>query len=723
MKDLEDVYDKTEMVDEYLTTDESDIDALLEHTRDMIAENEPSYDSQSYLDFESLVQNCVTHHFLDYNVGDDEDSMTSESSFSGYVNEENGSYKRHKSALLLRKDIMSENAHQRMKGIIARKKTTPINHTIQSNLSQDNDKIMTTENNDITLHPSGNEFEFDTTTGEDSFILYEMTSLPKNWTNNLIKYESDSSDSIGGNILPRQTRQRKYRRRTNKQERFRGESIKPDSLSRILSRVPDQKRTMLQRSSRSLEKSLNFTSEQADSEVARLELEHDKSIHDSFLPRNYFANGSILICTHLKEQSHQDASDATIRSSSVISSELCIDTTNVITPSLVKKGIEYYDIPKIECALARMLSKMYTIDRRQKVLRQLLERRCLQINEAGITKKGMALVHKLRAERKMALQARFHRYSKQKQYDLEERPKLAILKNLNSAILKPTFHVDDVNVPTAQELNPLQSPSSLFSLSSIEERNRFKTFIDKTKRTLSHSLYCGDREGLLHNQFKDQFLTSRSYSSSDKAVLMPKTSPIEKMKFSRSKGCINYEALSPASSLSTDSYNDTGDFSMSIQSPASKDQDVQLQSSGYSEWSDMSFLSNPNRFAEISMVPSSEFQKNSYHSISPPSIQPSECKTFNDSFDEIVLRSTPNLCGKNFSNRFVDESPIGVMDFIPKSQQPQKEARDNLAFVDDDEENHVFTDKEDTFVMKSPGKKYSSPVYQPVFFSPSRFEI
>ena len=58
------------------------------------------------------------------------------------------------------------------------------------------------------------------------------------------------------------------------------------------------------------------------------------------------------------------------------------------------------------------------------------------------------------------------------------------------------------------------------------------------------------------------------------------------------------------------------------------------------------------------------------------------------------------------------------MDFVPKSQQPQKEARDDLAFVDDDEENHVFTDKEDGFVMKSPGKKYSSPVYQP-----SRFKI
>ena len=188
---------------------------------------------------------------------------------------------------------------------------------------------------------------------------------------------------------------------------------------------------MLQRSSRSLEKALNFTSEQADSEVARLELEHDKSIHDSFLTRNHFPNGSILICTHLKQQSHQDESDATIRSSSVISSELCIDTTNVITPSLVKKGIKYYDIPKIECALARMLSKMYTIDQRQKVLHQLLERRSLQINEAGITKKGMTLVHKLRAERKLALQATFLQYSKQRQYDLEERHRLAILKDLN----------------------------------------------------------------------------------------------------------------------------------------------------------------------------------------------------------------------------------------------------------------------------------------------------
>ena len=89
MKDPEDVYDKTEMVDEYLTADESDIGAFLEHVRDIIAENELSYDSLSFLDFESLLQNSVANHFLDYNVGDDEDSMTSESSLSGYVNEEN----------------------------------------------------------------------------------------------------------------------------------------------------------------------------------------------------------------------------------------------------------------------------------------------------------------------------------------------------------------------------------------------------------------------------------------------------------------------------------------------------------------------------------------------------------------------------------------------------------------------------------------------------------
>jgi hypothetical protein len=54
------------------------------------------------------------------------------------------------------------------------------------------------------------------------------------------------------------------------------------------------------------------------------------------------------------------------------------------------------------------------MNRKQKVLDQLLERCALQINEAGITQKGMALVHKMRAERKMALQATYLRYSIQR---------------------------------------------------------------------------------------------------------------------------------------------------------------------------------------------------------------------------------------------------------------------------------------------------------------------
>ena len=142
----------------------------------------------------------------------------------------------------------------------------------------------------------------------------------------------------------------------------------------------------------------------------------------------------------------------------------------------------------------------------------------------------------------------------------------------------------------------------------------------------------------------------------------------------------------------------------------------------------MSFLSNLNRFAEFSVVPTPEkvgrSQTHSYQAERPPSLQPSEFKAFNDSFDEIVLRNTPNLCGKNFLNRLGDESPTGVMDFVSKLQhQQEEETGDALAFVDVDEGDHVFTDKEDSFVMKSPEQICTSPIYQPVFLSPNRFEI
>jgi hypothetical protein len=69
------------------STDESDLDAFLEYARNVIEENNMSYDSASFEDFEDLLQECIANHFLDDSNTDD-DSMTSESSFSGYANDE-----------------------------------------------------------------------------------------------------------------------------------------------------------------------------------------------------------------------------------------------------------------------------------------------------------------------------------------------------------------------------------------------------------------------------------------------------------------------------------------------------------------------------------------------------------------------------------------------------------------------------------------------------------
>jgi len=79
---------------------------------------------------------------------------------------------------------------------------------------------------------------------------------------------------------------------------------------------------------------------------------------------------------------------------------------------------------------------------------------------------------------------------------------------------------------------------------------------------------------------------------------------------------------------------------------------------------------------------------------------------FNDSFDEIMLRDTP---GKILSIGVLKKSPTGVMDLF--------------SVIDTDEEDHVFTDKEDSFVIKSPKRVASSPVYQPIFLTSRRFEI
>jgi hypothetical protein len=189
---------------------------------------------------------------------------------------------------------------------------------------------------------------------------------------------------------------------------------------------------------------------------------------------------------------------------------------------------------------------------------------------------------------------------------------------------------------------------------------------------------------------------SSSCSSQDEAAI-PKTLRIENKKVSRS----------PTSSF-TDSWIDSSDLSMNVQSNDSNNQDeTQVQSSDTSEWSEMSFQSDTHPFASPEKVCANH--DTAHQRVRPPLMQINEIQNFNDSFDDIVLRETSDLF-----------SPTGVMDFAAKPQQQQKKGScDALAFVDDDEVDHVFADKDDSFVMKSP----EPAICHPVFLSPSRFEI
>jgi len=137
-----------------------------------------------------------------------------------------------------------------------------------------------------------------------------------------------------------------------------------------------------------------------------------------------------------------------------------------------------------------------------------------------------------------------------------------------------------------------------------------------------------------------------------------------------------------------------------------------------SAWSEMSFLSDPNRFTDsLSSVSARLLEqrgsnkkkhgnKTQYNGVVPSPYRTSTQKSFNDSFDEIIHRDTP---GKNLSIGEGVKSPTGVMDLF--------------SVINTDEEDHVFTDKEDSFVTKSPKRLASSPVYQPIFLTSRRFEI
>jgi hypothetical protein len=91
----------------------------------------------------------------------------------------------------------------------------------------------------------------------------------------------------------------------------------------------------------------------------------------------------------------------------------------------------------------------------------------------------------------------------------------------------------------------------------------------------------------------------------------------------------------------------------------------------------------------------------------------------NHSFDEIMFRETPGQKATFDLGSGKEESPTGVMDLLHEFQNGKGfEKTAILAFVDEDDDgDHVFTDKEDSFV------DVDSPLTKPMFLSVSRFEI
>ena len=119
--------------------EEEDFDEYVARTKEKIQENSTSYDSASYLDFESLVSQSIHNHFLDDD--NEQDSMNSASTYSGYEHEDN-SRKISSSHHLVDNSLISTSSYHRLKGTIAVKKKK----------TSSKDKVLT---KDSTIDKSG----------------------------------------------------------------------------------------------------------------------------------------------------------------------------------------------------------------------------------------------------------------------------------------------------------------------------------------------------------------------------------------------------------------------------------------------------------------------------------------------------------------------------------------------------------------------------------------
>mmetsp|Transcript_56055 Transcript_56055/g.62680 ORF Transcript_56055/g.62680 Transcript_56055/m.62680 type:complete len:716 (-) Transcript_56055:1429-3576(-) len=714
-----------------------------------------SYDSASSLDFENLLLDCLSNHFGDKSH---DDSLTSESSFSGYVNEGEESDSVQYRIALLNDANISDNAYYRMRGVIARKKTKTEDNSISEDMglrsrgtNTNKAKMISSENFTVTSTDRRASLPKFKNAVRNNVFSKQFKIRGYDFSNS---FSTDSSDITSSVINKR----RKIRSHSKKS--LNGKLNKHNGIYDSSHHINVVKNTIRDSS---FDVDSDAKSNMAVGRKISTPLNNPESKNNAlnFLNENApTLHKSVVARLRLTAYSNNESFKFHARNTS---SEMNIDTADVILPSIVKKGTKIDDSQKsddrtkvfmielIEQVLNGMQERQVTMNRKRLVLHQLCGKFDLELQEQVVNQNGM--IHKMRAKQKVALQTAFLQHSEEQQAGLKQKNELSIPTfDKFSEILKLSFHGSDDLMKMAQHpTSSLQLPVSLSLSSFVEEKKQLLPKLnDKRKRSFPYCVNLRqDKASLLQNEPTGQCLKASQISAGE-AILISKASPVKQKSSSRSKKGGNYEVLAPESSLTNATNSDYPISEISslfkLPSPPSNSRykipeyidhintqdssdSISLfngnnlyesfdNSNDRSAWSEMSFLSDTNRFADsLSSVSARLLEQRGsykkkhgnqtqYNGVLPSPYRTTAQKSFNDSFDEIIHRDTP---GKNLSIGEGIKSPIGVMDLF--------------SVIDTDEEDHVFTDKEDSFVLKSPKRVASSPVYQPIFLTSRRFEI
>ncbi|KAG7346405.1 hypothetical protein IV203_005473 [Nitzschia inconspicua] len=587
--------------DEYLTddsTDESDIDAFLDYARDVVKYNNAPYDPKSFHDFEQLLGECIAQCFA--KEDEEQDSLASEkdsSTYSGY-DHETGALSFHQKQLL-KKPMISKFAANRIKGVIASKKTderglTTINGSFvpHSQRSGHGSGIVLPEVEDSDDSIVGTPATVNLNDLKDSMVSREMKS--KNSPAEVIS-DSDSAGNDSGKYHRRKRPKCRRMRKSRKEKRDLPPRNRPSkdikgtiSGTRSSEGTPPGSRSsisaILSCSPANKEKVLRYLKQSAPqlyrSVVDRMDQESQAQMHQ--LERGYH-NDSGFLCTPEKSGptnpsgivSSPQKSVPRISASSFIQNpewKPCIDSSSVMRPSNVKNGVTFYavgtssDVLKessqhdhvtvsltgdIERVLKGMQQKQAQTKCQPGYMRQILLEDQRE-NHENMAVRGMALIHKFRAKRKAVLQAKFLQQSQQGQdYGSKHPSTPSPPSSTNSALIE-----DRNNSPQQFDLYMEQAASSSPSKSSPtlsleEQRQKLRRLKEKRRRNMP-SEYLGQesRESLLQSESssKRTLVSQKSSGSMDGLTSMSKSSPFRHIKFPKQKKKdSNYEALTPDS--------------------------------------------------------------------------------------------------------------------------------------------------------------------------------